>query len=49
MSKKLQYREICRQFGTDFLKQNLVEPSSYMRPIHLAIIKCVIRERSARV
>jgi hypothetical protein len=41
------YRKLCERHHTQYLKDCLRWPSPYMRPIHLAIIALVIRNREA--
>jgi len=44
--KKNHYMKLCKEQSSDFLQACLDNPPAHCRPVHLAIIKIVLRKRA---
>jgi hypothetical protein len=46
-TSKSKYLELCMTQDSDWLRACAADPSKYMRPIHLALIRIALRRRAA--
>ncbi len=47
MTRKRQYMQHAQALPTEYLQACADNPSAWMRPVHVAIIRIVLRQRNA--